>query len=63
MIKITNTVVSNFTFHTLGCVPDCLECNTCKRTYHNDEYLDLIENTSVVTCVDCKGKAFVVNPK
>lgn len=63
MIKVANVSMSNFTFHSLGFVPDRLECKTCKRTYRNDEYLDFIENTSVVTCVDCEGKTFVINPK
>lgn len=61
MIKVTNVSMSNFTFHSLGFVPDCLVCKSCKRTYRNDEYIDLIENTSFVTCVECNGNEFIVN--
>lgn len=61
MIKVTNVSMSNFTFHSLGFVPDCLVCKSCKRTYRNDEYLYLIENTNFVTCVECNGNEFIVN--
>ena len=63
MIIFKNNVIRDFTFGTIGGAPKLLKCTVCHRVYDKNEYLDLILGLNHVTCVDCGGKEFIVNPE